>query len=244
MLPKTPVLNPSAPVVAPTGTERFLKAAAKIMTTTWDNNIFVWLPAISTDPNTGPTIGILPVLVLSDKITHHIRHLMAPSYTYNELFGQTVTGRYYFYPTDQSQLFAIGSYSQHTNREAKISYENTSFLDGRIFIHGETYYDADGSLRFFGVGPASQEGNEAGYTGRDKVLHGDMGVNFLDHMRFSVGLRYRRMGIDRTVAEVKDLSDVFPTLAVSGAAKHGRSGIPSALGFPGLSGHPLQRPVG
>lgn len=211
--PKAPQLNPEAPVVAPSGTEAFLKAAAKIMTTTWDNNIFVWLPAISTDPNTGPTIGILPVLVLSDKVSHHIRHLIAPSYTYNELFGQTVTARYYFYPSDQSQLYAIGSYSQHVNREAKVRYENVDFLDGRAFIRGEAYYDADGSLRFFGVGPNTGSGSEAGYTGRDKVLHGDMGFNFLEYLRASFGLRYRRMGIDRTVAEVKDLSDVFPTLA-------------------------------
>jgi len=104
------------------------------MTATWDNNIFVWLPAISTDPNSGPTYGILPVLVLSEKVHHHIQHLVAPSYTYNTTFGQTLTGRYYFYPDDQSQLYTIASYSTHTNREVKIRYENAAFLEGRAFV--------------------------------------------------------------------------------------------------------------
>jgi len=86
------------------------------MTKSWNGNIFVWLPAISTDPNGGPTYGVLPVLVLSDPETHHIRQLLAPSYTYNKLFGQTGTMRYYWYPSESSQYVTIGSFSQHTNR--------------------------------------------------------------------------------------------------------------------------------
>src|SRR5262249_28720516 len=140
--PPTPKLEPLPPAPpTPTASERFFRAVAKVMTLSWDDNIFVWLPAISTDPNAGPTFGLMPVLVLSNPENHHIRHLIAPSYTYNGLFGQTVTGRYYFYPTDASQLYAVASYSQHTNRELKARYENSSFLGGRAFIRGEAYYD-------------------------------------------------------------------------------------------------------
>src|SRR5258708_6807095 len=211
--PKAPVLIiPEAPP-QPTGTERFFRGAAKIMTTTWNENIFVWLPAFSTDPNGGPTYGILPVLVLAERENHHIRHLLAPSYTYNDNFGQTVTGRYYFYPTDESQLFTTASYSQHTNREVKIRYENTAFLGGRIYIRGEGYYDADGSLRFFGIGPQTRSQDESGYTGHDKVIHGDMGVNFFQSWRFSLGLRYRRVGFDPPIVPgVRDLATRFPSL--------------------------------
>jgi len=212
--PVTPEITPLPPPPKRTPTERFLGAAANMMTTSWDHNIFVWLPAFSTDPNSGPTYGILPVLVLSEPERHHIRQLFAPSYTYNEIFGQTVTGRYYFYPTDQSQLFTIASYSQHTNREIKLRYENTAFLGGRMFVRAEGYYDADGSLRFFGIGPATPSGNESGYTGHNKVIHGDMGVNFLEYWRASVGLRYRRMGFDPNIVEgIDDISVRFPQFA-------------------------------
>src|SRR5882724_10988175 len=79
-----PVNAPEMPVgpqmpSQPSKTERFLGAVAKIMTKTRGPNIFVWLPAISTDPNTGPTYGVLPVLVLANPETRHIQHLLAPS---------------------------------------------------------------------------------------------------------------------------------------------------------------------
>src|ERR1019366_6848298 len=62
--PEMPTLP--VPPPKPTGTERFFAGAAKVMTRSWNGNIFVWLPAISTDPNAGPTYGVLPVLVLAD----------------------------------------------------------------------------------------------------------------------------------------------------------------------------------
>ena len=49
--------------------------------------------------------------------------------------------------------------------------ENSAFLGGRIYLRTEGYYDADGSLRFFGVGPETHSQDESGYTGHDKVIH-------------------------------------------------------------------------
>ena len=214
MPPNAPLARQLAPPSAqPSASERFFRGVAKVMTIAWDSNIFVWLPAISTDPNSGPTYGILPVLVLSDKVNHHIRHLFAPSLTYNETFGQTITGRYYFYPTDESQLYTTVSDSTHINRTVKIRYQDTAFLDGRAFIRAEGYYDADGSLRFFGIGPGTHSEAESGYVGRNKVIHADMGVNFLRYCRASLGLRYRRMGIDSNIVSgIQDLATEFPTV--------------------------------
>jgi outer membrane protein assembly factor BamA len=208
--PTAPQLPPPPP--QPSATERFLRGAAKIMTTTWNSNIFVWLPAISTDPNSGPTYGLLPALVLSDSVTHHIRHLFAPSYTHNATFGETGTWRYYFYPTDQSQLFTTASYSQHTNRTVKIRYENSAFWDGLAFVRLEGYYNADGSLRFFGIGPGTVSQDETGYTGHDKVAHLDLGINFFQNFRVYGGVRYRRFGTDPTIINVPDITTKFPNL--------------------------------
>jgi hypothetical protein len=210
--PKTPKLDRNAPT--PSRSERFFKKVADVMTTSWNNNIFVWLPAVSTDPNTGPTYGILPVLVLSDPNEHHIRHLLAPSYTYNELFGQTVTGRYYFYPTAESQLFATASFSARTNRELKIRYEDAELLGGRIFLRTEAYYDVDGSQRFFGIGPNTRESDEAGFTSHDRVIRTDVGLNFLGNMRFATGIRYRHFGwTNNIIPNVDDFSVKFPVTA-------------------------------
>jgi len=207
--PSLPMLPPSPPQATPA--ERFFAGAAKVMTKSWNGNIFVWLPAISTDPNSGPTYGVMPVLVLSDPETHHIRQLLAPSYTYNSLFGQTGTMRYYWYPTDSSQYVTIGSYSQHTNREAKVRYENTALMDGTLYFRSEAYYDVDGSRRFYGLGPESREGNESGYTSQDTVIRAATGLNFFKYWRATLGLRYRRMTTeDNIIPGIPDLLTEFP----------------------------------
>src|ERR1700687_6083610 len=59
-MPKAPQMPP-----LPSAAERFFGAVSKIMTKPWGPNIFVRFPAVSTDPNTGPTGGVLPVLVLA-----------------------------------------------------------------------------------------------------------------------------------------------------------------------------------
>ena len=35
---------------------------------------------------------------------------------------------------------------------AKVRYENTSLMDGVLYVRSEIYYDVDGSRRFFGLG--------------------------------------------------------------------------------------------
>jgi hypothetical protein len=218
-MPQAPMPQPMPP--QPTRTEKFFNSAAKIMTTKWGDNIFVWLPAIATDPNTGPTFGLMPVLVLADPSTHHIRHLVAPSYTGNELFGQTVTARYYFYPDETSQLYTIGSYSQHTNRELKIRYENASAQDGVLYLRGEAYYNVDGSQRFYGLGPATNSGDESGYTAKDTVVRGVVGFNFANAWRISGGARYRRFSTESNIIpNTTDLSVKYPTVpGVGGSQK-------------------------
>ncbi len=207
-MPKAPQMAPH-----PSAVERFFGAVAKVMTKTWGPNLFVWLPAISTDPNAGPTGGVLPVMVLANPESHHIQHLLAPSYTYNALFGQTATMRYYWYPTDASQFVTIGSYSQHTNREIKVRYENTSLLDGSLYLRAEGYHDVDGSRRFFGLGPQTHEGDESGYTSKDSVVRVAAGFNFFHYWRATFGERFRQMTTEENIIpDVVDLATRFPTI--------------------------------
>ncbi len=218
MMPKAPEAPPLPP--RPTASERFFSGAAKVMTKSWGPNIFVWLPAISTDPNSGPTIGIMPVLVLADDANRHIRHLLAPSYTWNQLFGQTGTFRYYWYPTDASQLYTVASFSEHTNREYKGRYENPSLMDGILYFRAEMYYDVDASYRFFGLGPESRESNESGYTGKDTSGNFKVGMNFYNSWRAIIGQRFRRMETQASIIpNIPDISTQFPTTPGIGANK-------------------------
>jgi len=210
-------MESAPPVSGASAVDRFFAAAAKVMTKTWGSNIFVWLPAISTDPNAGPTFGILPVWVMADPASHHIRNLVAPSYTYNSLFGQTGTARYYFYPTDASQLYANASISQHTNHELKARYQNTAAREGIFYIDAEAYNSVDGSPRFYGIGPQTHHGDETGYVARDSVVRGDLGVNFLEAWRATIGGRFRHFTTGANIIpDTADLTTRFPSLAGTG----------------------------
>lgn len=195
----------------PSGADQFFDAVSKVMTTRWRNHLFVWLPAISTDPNTGPTYGLMPVVVMADQQTRHIRHLMAPSVTYNRLFGTTGTMRYYYYPTDKSQLFSVASYSKNTNRELKVRYENASAFDDVVYLRGEAQHSIDGSRRFYGIGPDSRESDEAGYAFRKSGGRADAGVNFLQYLRATMGLRIMSQQTRHNIIpDTPDIETAFP----------------------------------
>lgn len=218
--PPMPTLVSPPPVPPPSRTDRFLAGAAKVMTRSWGPNIFVWLPAISTDPNAGPTVGVLPVVVLADPNTHHIRQLIAPSVTYNSLFGVTGTSRYYYYPTDASQLFSIASFSQHVDRELKVRYENSAAEQGILYLRFESYYNADASRHFYGIGPATPESAESGYTAEDTVARADAGINFSKAWRATFGARYRQFATGPSIIpNVPDLATSFPTVSGLGVSK-------------------------
>jgi outer membrane protein assembly factor BamA len=137
--------------------------------------------------------------------------LLAPSYTYNSLFGQTGTVRYYWYPTDTSQLFTVGSFSQKTNRELKLRYENPSLMDGVLFFKGEGYYQIKGSNRFFGLGPDSDDSDESGYVSKEALGRLQIGFNFFRSWRASFGHRIQRMTTDTNIIpNISDLRARFP----------------------------------
>ena len=152
-------------------------------------------------------------MVLADPNTHHIRHLRLrrPLHSITNLFGTTGTWRYYYYPTDASQLFTTASISQHTNRELKARYENASARDGVLYVRAETYYTVDASNRFYGIGPGSLEKDETGYTSKDAVGRAAVGVNFAHAWRVTVGTRFRRFGTDDTIIpNTTNLPALFP----------------------------------
>ncbi|MBI3291527.1 MAG: hypothetical protein HYZ73_01780, partial [Elusimicrobia bacterium] len=113
--------------------ERFMRAASKVMTHIEGHAGRIYFPAIASDPNAGPTYGILPIWLRTNE-RGQILHLFAPSITYNAIFGPTPTFRYYFYPTAESRLFAIVSRALHNDYRAAVRYRDNGFLNSRCTI--------------------------------------------------------------------------------------------------------------
>ncbi len=119
------------------------------------------LPVIDTDPNRGITIGIMPIWVLQ-AADDGIRHIHAPSLTYNKDFSVTPTYRYYFYPHEDAALIARGSVGKYEN-ELLGQYEDGSFFDSALDIFLRVQHNVDASQRFYGFGPNSSKLAEANY---------------------------------------------------------------------------------
>jgi hypothetical protein len=192
--PAQPYLPPPAPASAEGGRmDRFLKGAARVFTRMDGPVGLVLLPAISANPNSGVTYGVLPVAILTNP-SHEVAHIVAPMLTYNQLFGPAFLGTYYWYPSADANFRAVLQKAQKVNGRAALRYEDRAFLDDRFLIRVDTNLEEDGTPRFFGVGPASLKDHEASYRLKEGLAQADFGMKFRRGLEASAGWRFRRTG--------------------------------------------------
>lgn len=151
----------------------------------------VYFPVVIANPNSGITTGILPVWLITDD-RHEIRHIVAPMLTYNRIFGPAFSGTYYYYPTARSTFRAVLEQSEKSNHRAALRYESVEFLDGRCVLKLDGNYEADGTPRFYGVGPASSKGDEADYRLLERAAKAEVGIKYWGAWQAAVGWRFRR----------------------------------------------------
>src|SRR5262249_31772016 len=86
--------------------------------------------------------------------------------------------------------------------------------DGVLYLRAESYYTADASNRFFGVGPQTHEGDETGYVSKDAVARAAAGINFAHAWRATLGANFRRFATaNNIIPDTTDLITRFPEQA-------------------------------
>lgn len=188
-LPSSPCFG--LPEPPPDRVDRALRAVAGVLTDMDGPVGRVYFPVLIANPNSGVTVGILPVWLLTD-VRHEIRHIVAPMFTYNRIFGPAFSGTYYYYPGSRSAFRAILERSEKSNHRAAARFESLEFLDGRCILKLEGNYEADGAPRFFGVGPASAKADESSYRLLERMAKAEVGVKYWGAWQAAVGWRYRR----------------------------------------------------
>ena len=182
---------PAAPEAGGNAADRFLKGAARVLTRMDGPVGLVFFPAISANPNSGVTYGVLPVAILTNP-SHEVEHIIAPMLTYNQLFGPAFLGTYYWYPSADASFRAVLQKAQKVNGRAALRYEDRAFLDDRFLIRVDTNLEEDGTPRFFGVGPTSPKDHEASYRLKEGLAQADFGMKFRHGLELSAGWRFRR----------------------------------------------------
>jgi outer membrane protein assembly factor BamA len=187
---------------------------------------FIPLPAIDTDPNAGATYGVLPVLLFRDD-EDQVRRIVAPSITYNEFRGITGTFRYFDYPSSAERFEFIAGYSETIERELDIRYRNLGLFAGRFHADLRLLYERDSTIRFFGLGPASQRVNETNMTLGVAGAHMLFGLNVTSTTRLSLGETVQNYDVKRgSVPGLPFTGDVFPDLAgVNGTFVHAQRAL-------------------
>lgn len=181
-----------APAAAAPLVDRVLRGAARTFTSE-DKKYFgeVHLPVIAANPNAGITYGVLPVWLWRNS-RKEISRILAPMFTYNPVFGASVSGNYYRYPSAEARLRVILEKSERSNYRAGAEYYDRELLGGRATMLFEANYEADGALRFYGFGPTSPRGAEASVRLLETLLRAEAGAKLGADFAVSAGWKGRR----------------------------------------------------
>ena len=182
---------------------------------------FIPLPAFDTDPNSGETYGVLPVVLFRDE-QDQVRSIIAPSLTYNEIRGVTGTFRYFGFPSPGERIDLIAGYSETIERKLDLHYRNLGLFGDRFHADVRFLHDRDAAVRFFGLGPESKIEAETNMTIGVTGFYGIVGVNLTPTARLSLGETIQRFDIRRGgIPGLPFTGDVFPDLpGVQGATVH------------------------
>ncbi|MDD5304109.1 MAG: BamA/TamA family outer membrane protein [Elusimicrobia bacterium] len=188
--------SPAAVAAPPEGrtggfADRLLKGAARTFTS--DNQLFgeVHLPVIAVNPNSGITYGVLPVW-LARNSRREISRIFAPMFTYNRTYGAAVSLNYHYYPSGEAKLRVILDRAEKCNSRAAVQYYDRALFDGRATLLIDTNYEADGGVKFYGVGPASTRGGEASVRLLETLARAELGLKLRGDFAVAAGWKVRR----------------------------------------------------
>jgi hypothetical protein len=137
---------------------------------------FLPIPLIGADPNSGTTLGLLPVRLLTDD-NHEIRRILAPDLYYNPYFGYGAHARIYDYPSEDEQWSAVGGASERVERVFDAEYQRGRLREQLWSINASLIYDRSGTPRFYGIGNESPTIAQTNYTEQEELAQAQIGLN-------------------------------------------------------------------
>ncbi|HEY3654906.1 MAG TPA: BamA/TamA family outer membrane protein [Steroidobacteraceae bacterium] len=170
---------------------------------------FIPVPLIGTDPNSGTTLGILPVWIKTDD-NHEIRRIIAPDILHNPYFGWGVDGRLYAYSSVDKQWSVDAGIKQRVERTIDAEYQIGRLRDQRWSLNYSVIYDRSGVPRFFGIGNRTRKSNETNYTNSQKLAQVQVGLNLNHDWQLLYTGRLRQVDVTPgTLSGIPSLETVF-----------------------------------
>jgi len=166
------------------------------------------LPIIATDPNKGPTVGLLGVGVVreGDRITN----IFAPDATWNEIDGPGLKFRMRrFFSRDSSLLVDAGS-STNGAQDYDLDFVQRRVGPKRsLFFRGRFWYSTTLANRFYGVGNETDEDAETSYVFRRTTAVASLGIQL--PLDLSIELEERIVSYKVGPGRLGDADDEIPS---------------------------------
>lgn len=133
------------------------------------------LPIIATDPNKGPTVGLLPVGVVNEG--GRITNIFAPDVTYNEIDGLGGIFRMRRTFSRDAYLNIDAGTSTEGNDDYEAIYSQRRVGPNQfLYYKGRVGYRTSLANRFFGVGNETEEEDESTYVFRRTTAEAVLGI--------------------------------------------------------------------
>lgn len=137
---------------------------------------FLPIPLIGADPDSGTTLGLLPVKLVTDE-NNDIRRIIAPDVLHNPYFGYGGHARIYDYPSEDTQWSAIAGINQRVQRNFDGEFQTGRLREQLWSINASLVFSQDGTPRFFGIGNKTRGEAETDYTQRQELMQIQAGLN-------------------------------------------------------------------
>jgi hypothetical protein len=154
---------------------------------------FIPVPEVDVDPNSGTTLGLIPVWLRTDE--QQIRLIVAPDVIYNPNFGYGARARLFAYPSDDVQWSVVGGGKQRVEREFDARYESGRLRSGAWSVACAAVFDRSGTPRFYGFGNQSPAIDQTGYTKQQAYLQARLGRNLTRQWQLAYTLRLRTVDV-------------------------------------------------
>ena len=171
---------------------------------------FIPIPEIATDPNGGTTVGMLAAILTTDQ-KHEITSIMAPDLNWNTTLGPGGTFRYFNYPNDDSQWFAVAGLSERIASHVEGDYATGLTRSNLLSAQFHFLYERDPTERFFGIGNDSSFGNQTNYTTEQVEGEALLGLNLAENFQLALDIRPRWVRIQHgAFSNLPSTGTLFP----------------------------------
>lgn len=159
----------------------------------WPFDLFP-IPEVATNPNGGVTYGVLLAFLFKDK-QNQISRILAPDVSNDTKLGFGGTVRFFSYPSEDTQWYALAGAQEKIARTFDLNYATGRARETWYSLEGRLYFERDPTDRFYGFGNDSPQSGQSNYTTEQVYVRGKLGWNLNKEFQLALVARPRYLRV-------------------------------------------------